>query len=63
MRGNELAMVIVALSEISNYIQNKASPPIIKIKAAVLRQRTKIIIDYARLIYDGALTSIKFALI
>lgn len=63
MRGNELAMVIVALSKISNYIQNNASPPIIKIKAAVLRQRTKIIIDYARLIYDGALTSIKFALI
>ena len=63
MRGNELAMVIVALSKISNYIQNKASPPITKIKAAVLRQRTKIIIDYARLIYDAALTSIKFALI
>lgn len=56
-------MVIVALSKISNYIQNKASPPIIKIKAAVLPQRTKIIIDYARLIHDGALTSIKFALI
>lgn len=56
-------MVIVALSKISNCIQNNASPPIIKIKAAVLRQRTKIIIDYARLIYDAALTSIKFALI